>query len=147
VGRGVRLRIFATDPDRARAFYAAVFGWSLPNDGQRFCWVITAGDDPRLGIDGPHPTGSDHLGELFVPTVHVPDVDATAAAARAAGGDVLVPRIPVPESGWLVYLADTEGNLIGIMQDDPHAAWPPVRSPGPQAGTTPASRPEPAGTA
>jgi predicted enzyme related to lactoylglutathione lyase len=46
VGQGARLRIFARDPDRARAFYAQVFGWSLPDDGQRRCWVITSGDDP-----------------------------------------------------------------------------------------------------
>jgi predicted enzyme related to lactoylglutathione lyase len=144
VGRGVRLRIFATDPDRARAFYARVFGWSLSDDGHRHCWVITTGDDPRLGIDGPHPAGTDHTvnpGGLFVPTIHVPDVDAATAEALAAGGDVLVPRIPLPGVGWLVYLADTEGNLIGIMQDDPHAAWPRAPSPDPQAGMGPPGRP------
>jgi predicted enzyme related to lactoylglutathione lyase len=123
VGQPVRLWIFAADPYRARAFYAQVFGWSLP-DGPWHGWLITPRDDPRLGIDGPHPTGVEPAGEAFIPTVHVADLDATTAAALAAGGEVLVARIPLPGVGWLVYLADTEGNLIGVMQDDPDAVWP-----------------------
>jgi predicted enzyme related to lactoylglutathione lyase len=136
MAEAVRLRIFANDPDRARAFYARVFGWSLP-EGKRCCWVITSGDDPRLGIDDSDEIHDHHVGEVVLPTIHVADLDATTAAALAAGGEVLVPRIPVPGTGWLVYLADTEGNLIGIMQDDPDAAWPQAPAtdaPGPRAG-------------
>jgi predicted enzyme related to lactoylglutathione lyase len=126
VAHRVRLRIFVRDPDRARAFYAHVFGWQLPaDDGQRCCWVITSGDDPRLGTDGPDGIDAARP-DLFMPAVHVADLDATTAAALAAGGEVLVPRIPVPRAGWLVYLADTEGNVVAIMHDDPSATWPPA---------------------
>lgn len=125
MGQGVRLRIFATDPQRARAFYAQVFGWTLSGDEQRNGWVVTTADDSRLGIDGPQSaSGRNDAAEVGIPTIHVADLDATTATALAAGGDVLVPRMPVPGVGWLVYLADTEGNLIGIMQDDPGATWP-----------------------
>jgi predicted enzyme related to lactoylglutathione lyase len=124
VAHQVRLWIFARDPDRARAFYAEVFGWSLPGDGRRTCWVITSGDDRRLGVDGPAQPSGDPVGGLAIPTIHVADLDAATAAARAAGGEILVPRIPLSGVGWLVYLADTEGNIIGIMQDDPRAQWP-----------------------
>jgi predicted enzyme related to lactoylglutathione lyase len=129
VGQPVRLCIFAADPDRARAFYAKVFGWSLPEDGGG--WVMTSVDDPRLGIDDSDTAETGPV-EPYVPTVHITDLDATTAAALAAGGEVLVPRIPLPRAGWLVYLTDTEGNLIGIMQDDPDAAWP--TAPGRQRG-------------
>jgi uncharacterized protein len=128
VAEAVRLRILAKDPDRARAFYAQVFGWSLP-DGPRCCWMITSGDDPRLGTDDPDEIHDHHIGEVVLPTIHVADLDATTAAALAAGGEILVPRIPLPGTGWLVYLADTEGNVIGIMQDDPRAAWSQTRQP------------------
>jgi len=123
VGRSVHLRIHTQDPRRTAAFYAEVFGWSLPADRDRHCWVITPGDEQRLGIDGTGPVDADADGP-FLPTVHVDNLDATIQAALAAGGEVLVPRIPVPSVGWLAYLADTAGNLIGIMQDDPHACWP-----------------------
>jgi len=114
----VRLLIYASDPGRARAFYARVFGWALPEHGPQCGWVITTSDDPRLGADGPDSRASD---ERCIPTVHVTDLDATTAVACAAGGDVLVPRIPIAGVGWLAYLADTEDNLIGVMQDDPYA--------------------------
>jgi predicted enzyme related to lactoylglutathione lyase len=129
VAHGVRLRIFARDPERARVFYAQVFGWSLPADRPICYWVITSGDDARLGVDGPDHIGAGRAGMVAVPTVHVADLAATTAAALAAGGEVLVPRIPLPGVGWLVYLADTEGNVIGIMQDDPRAAWPQAPTP------------------
>ncbi|OLB66820.1 MAG: hypothetical protein AUI10_01735 [Actinobacteria bacterium 13_2_20CM_2_72_6] len=45
-------------------------------------------DDRRLGVDGPDPA------EVIIPTVHVTDLDATIQAALAAGGEILVPRIP-----------------------------------------------------
>jgi predicted enzyme related to lactoylglutathione lyase len=109
MSRPARLRIFTRDPRRAAAFYAQVFGWSLPADGDQRCRVITPSDDTGP-IDGPS-----------IPTVHVDDLDATTKAARAAGGEILVPRLPLPRAGWLAYLAGPE---IGIMQNDPHARWP-----------------------
>jgi len=121
VGRPVHLWIHTEDPQRAAAFYAEVFGWSLPADHDRRCWVITPGDERRLGVDGTDPVDADGP---FIPTIHVDDLDATIQTAVAAGGETLVRRTPVPGAGWLAYLADTEGNLIGIMQDDPHACWP-----------------------
>jgi predicted enzyme related to lactoylglutathione lyase len=30
--------------------------------------------------------------------------------------------MPIPGVGWLAYCKDTEGNVFGIMQDDPQAA-------------------------
>lgn len=119
MARTVRLWIYARDPRRAAAFYTTVFGWLLPTDAGRRCWVITSGDDQRLGIDN---TDADGPG---IPTVHVEDLEATSRVAVAAGGEILVSRIPLPGVGWLIYLADTEGNLVGIMQDDPQARWPP----------------------
>jgi len=116
VRQPVQLLIFVADPDRARAFYARVFGWALPERGSGSGWVVTTSDDPRLGIDGPD------AGDTCIPTVHVVDLDETITAARAAGGDVLVPRLPVPGVGWVAYLADTEDNVLGVMQDDPLAS-------------------------
>jgi predicted enzyme related to lactoylglutathione lyase len=116
----VRLYIFARDQARVREFYDRALGWQLVDDGQRRCWVVTANDDPRLGTDGA--IGGDRDELHVIPTVHVADIDATVAAALEAGGEVLVPRMPLPGVGWLVYLADTEGNVLGVMQDDPAAS-------------------------
>jgi predicted enzyme related to lactoylglutathione lyase len=139
----VRLWIFAKDAERALAFYARVFGWSLPRE-HRSCWLVSSRDDPRLGPDGPAGTSTDHCDELCIPTVHVVDLDVTTATALAAGGELLVPRIALPGVGWLVYITDTEDNVLGIMQDDPDAALPQPPTTQPPA-TTSGPGPSPAG--
>ena len=52
------------------------------------------------------------------PTVGVDDLDAYLARADRAGATVALPRHPVPGIGWLAYVKDTEGNLLGMMQSD-----------------------------
>jgi predicted enzyme related to lactoylglutathione lyase len=121
------LRIYATDPARAAAFYTKVFGWSLATGDGRRCWIITPSDDARV-----RPAAAD--AGITIPAVHVDDLDAVTRAAVAAGGEVLVAPVPVVGAGWLVCLADTEGNFIGVMRDDPDARWP-------SASETPDRRP------
>jgi predicted enzyme related to lactoylglutathione lyase len=38
------------------------------------------------------------------------------------GAGIAVPRMAMPGIGWLAYLTDTEGNLVGILQPDPAAS-------------------------
>jgi uncharacterized protein len=51
----------------------------------------------------------------------VTDVDATAAAVRAAGGKILMERFTIGGVGHLIFFADPAGNPIGAMQYDPDA--------------------------
>ena len=44
------------------------------------------------------------------------------AKAEALGGQVVMPRTPVPGMGWFLYFKDTEGNILGLWQSDPAAA-------------------------
>ena len=43
------------------------------------------------------------------------------AKAEASGGSIAVPKMPIPGMGWLAYCKDTEGNIFGMMQEDPEA--------------------------
>jgi uncharacterized protein len=57
----------------------------------------------------------------FACTVDVPDVDGVLARSGELGGSVAVPRMPVPGIGWLAYIKDPDGNILGILQSDPAA--------------------------
>jgi predicted enzyme related to lactoylglutathione lyase len=37
---------------------------------------------------------------------------------KAAGGQVIGPKMTVPKVGYMTYCKDTEGNIFGIMQTD-----------------------------
>jgi len=57
----------------------------------------------------------------FVCTVDVPNTDQFVAKATKSGGTIALPKMAVPGIGWLAYVKDTEGNILGLMQNDPTA--------------------------
>jgi hypothetical protein len=46
----------------------------------------------------------------------VEDLDATLAKVEQGGGVIVVPKMEIPNVGWLAYFKDTEGNIFGAMQ-------------------------------
>lgn len=127
--RPVHFEIHTGDPERAIAFYSSVFGWSFAEwgPGEPPYWLIKTGEE-GAGIDGglirrmgPPPDKGQPV-NAYVCTVDVPDLDRYVAAAKAAGAEVALEKMAVPGVGWLAYVADPEGNILGMMQADPKAA-------------------------
>ena len=121
MSRIIHFEIEAGDVSRASRFYTDVFGWKFQKwDGPMEYWLITTGTEGEPGIDGglskrgAEPTGT-------VNTVGVKSVDDSIAQVLKAGGKVTRPKRAVPGVGWMAYCKDTEGNLFGIMQEDPTA--------------------------
>ena len=56
-----------------------------------------------------------------VNTIQVPSVDDYAAKIQAVGGQICVPKMPIPGVGWLAYALDPCGVLFGIYTPDPAA--------------------------
>ena len=126
--RVIHFEIHAADPDRAVAFYRKVFDWELTKwAGPVDYWLISTGPADKPGINGgllrrqgPAPAEMQAVNS-FVCTVDVPSVDDYVAKATAAGGTVALAKMPVPGVGWLAYVKDTEGNILGMMQSDASA--------------------------
>lgn len=128
MGRPVHFEIHAEDLDRASAFYSAVFGWTFTAFQPGFYSLITTGSDEAPGINGglikrhgpPPPEGAPVFG--YVCTIDCDDLDASLKTAMAHGATEALPRHAIPGVGWLAYVKDTEGNILGMMQNDPAAA-------------------------
>jgi predicted enzyme related to lactoylglutathione lyase len=124
--RVAHFEIYADDPERAVKFYTGVFGWQVKKwEGPMDYWLVMTGKD-EPGIDGgivkrqqPR-TGKDGL-IAYLCTVGVDSVDTFLEKVTAQGGTVVQPKTPVPGVGWLARCMDTEGNIFGLMQDDPLA--------------------------
>lgn len=124
--RVVHFEIHAADPERAVSFYKSLFDWQFQKwEGPMDYWVVTTGPDDQPGINGGLMRRQGEIdGQAviaYVCTVDVADVDASANTATSSGGQVVVPKMPIPGVGWLVYCKDTEGNIFGMMQADPNA--------------------------
>lgn len=125
--RVVHFEIHAEQPERAIAFYSAVFGWQFPQWMDDYWGVITGGEG-EAGIDGgllprrgPAPVSGAPV-NAFMCTVSVDDVEAYAQKAAEHGGEIVVPRMSIPGAGHVMYCSDTEGNIFGLFQDDPTAS-------------------------
>jgi uncharacterized protein len=109
-----------TDPDSAKAFYAALFGWEyedLPaGDGATYSMAKHRGrtaaalsaqraGDAEQGIP-PH-------WNLYVT---VEDVDATAGTVAEAGGQVLAEPFDVFDAGRMAVVADPSGGVLCFWQ-------------------------------
>lgn len=130
MGRPVHFEIQADDLERAKAFYAEVFGWSFEDysamTGSAYFGVVT-GAEGEPGINGgllprPAPAPAAEQGtNAAVLTMAVEDFDAVAERVAAAGGRVALPKYALPGMAWQGYFIDTEGNTFGIHQADPDA--------------------------
>jgi uncharacterized protein len=127
----VHFEIQADDVERAKGFYADVFGWSFQDWSQvtgSTYWGITTGPADQPGIDGgllQRPAPAPDLGQgtnAYVCTVQVDDYDATERRVLDAGGVVALPKTALPGMAWQGYYVDTEGNTFGVHQPDPEAA-------------------------
>lgn len=123
--RVVHFEIHAENPERALAFYRALFDWRFEQWGGQDYWLVTTGPDDQPGINGgllPRRGPIDGQAVIaYVCTVDVPSVDASVERALALGGQLALAKMPIPGVGWLAYVKDTEGNLFGMMQNDPNA--------------------------
>jgi predicted enzyme related to lactoylglutathione lyase len=125
--RPVHFEIHAENPERAIRFYGDCFGWKFTkvDVGAMPYWLIATGEGP--GIDGglvprggPGPADFTPVG-AFPCTIDVPHIDEYIAKIGQAGGREALAKMAVPGVGWLAYFKDTEGNVFGIMQNDPAA--------------------------
>jgi predicted enzyme related to lactoylglutathione lyase len=104
-------------------FYSKVFGWSFEKwDGPMEYWMIETGASDEPGINGGVMRRQPGQPAGTVNTVNVTSVDETIAAATAAGGTVHVPKMAVPGVGYMAYLADSDGNMFGVVQPPDEAA-------------------------
>ena len=124
--RVVHFEIHAADPNRAVKFYESLFGWTFQKwEGPMEYWLVTTGPNDQPGINGGL---VQRQGEIdgqaviaYVCTVDVENLDASVQAAVDNGGQIALPKMPIPGMGWLAYCKDTEGNIFGMMQGDPNA--------------------------
>lgn len=129
--RPVHFEIHASDPERVQAFYRELFGWRFQQWGDQDYWaVFTESENESAaepGINGglllrqgedPAPSQQPNA---WVCTVSVDDCKAYLNAALRLGATEALPLSPVPGIGWVAYILDPAGNVVGLMEEDPNA--------------------------
>jgi len=119
------------DLEKAKAFYAALFGWEyVTADDSGYTMCLRKGR-PVAGL---YPFDQDMIAMGATPYwlayVAVADADAALAAATAAGAQPISPVFDVPNHGRGAAFAGPAGALCGIFQPGGHRGFGLAGEPG-----------------
>ncbi len=114
----VHFEIPADDVERAKSFYATLFGWDIKEiPGMNYWIIMTCGEKPLGGgmmkRQNPQQTITNY--------VDVPSVEKYTALVEKLGGKVILPKTAVPEMGFFAICLDTENNVFGIWEENKSA--------------------------
>ena len=125
----VHFEIPADDTARASEFYHKAFGWEImPFPEMKYTGLRSADIDEKNN-NMPTELGRINGGmyersaDLPVPsiTVNVPSIDEAIERVKTAGGSVVREKVSVGGMGFIAYIKDTEGNVVGMWEDVPKA--------------------------
>jgi len=95
----------------AKAFYEAVFGWSLTDFGPTYASTMTADTDIGLQADASEAT------KAPLPVIAVDDLEAALADVIASGGTIVRPIFGFPGGRRFQFL-DPAGNEVACLKSD-----------------------------
>lgn len=109
----------STDPERAKAFYPEVFGWTSETSdmGEMAYTEFKLGETSVAGMMASQAPG---MPSYWMPYFAVVDPDRTASEAEALGGGVVVPATDFP-GGRFAILRDPQGAVFGALRLTPKA--------------------------
>lgn len=116
-GTPIWYEYLAEDADRAQGFYAAVLGWQAAGSGMPGMdyRILSAPDGAPVGGLMAQPAGA-QMPAGWLGYFAVEDVDATVAAAGAAGAAVLMPPTTMEGVGRMALIADPQGTPFYVMR-------------------------------
>jgi len=121
MSRVIHFEIPADNPDRALAFYGKAFGWTSKKfEGPMSYWLLMTGKGDNPGIDGGM-MPRQQAGQAPNIVIGVESVDAAVKKIQSAGGTMVAPKAAIPGIGYAAYFNDTEGNFVGVFENDPSA--------------------------
>ena len=119
MARVVHFEVPTTDAAASRKFYENVLGWKLNKwEGPMEYYLITTGEPGTPGIDGGLGGAANEF-NATINTVDVADLDQTLELALANGGQIIMPKDEIPGVGWLAYIREPGGAVLGLMQAIP----------------------------
>jgi uncharacterized protein len=132
MNRVAHFEIPTANKTKSKAFYSGVFGWQIMdvpvqmNGGVgSYTTVMTVPTDPTTMT--PSEPGAingairDRQGEITAPilTITVDSIDGYLQKVTKAGGKVVEGKQTVEHMGHYAYVADPDGNVIGLWEDIP----------------------------
>ena len=115
--------LFTSDPDKSRAFYSELFGWTAGEPNAEFGGYWNWQYNDSLIAGGMRNDGSNGAPDGWSLYLAVDNASATVDAAVGQGSAVEVPAMPVGDLGTMAVVHDPGGARIGIWQPGVHKGF------------------------
>ncbi len=116
VGMIAHTELASTNPSQTSDFLSRVFGWefeSVGASGEMFSYRTPAGRQGSIRKTAPQePPGSLNY-------VLVDDIQKAEEKIRVSGGEIVLPRVDVPQMGSFFWFKVPGGPLLACWQDPP----------------------------
>lgn len=119
-----------SDPEGARAFYGQLFGWTAEAAGEEYGGYINFSKNGSAVAGCMRNSGDMGFPDAWSVYLASADVQATADAVPAAGGQVVVAPMEVPAQGTMAFFADPGGAMVGAWQPGGHNGFQIFNEPG-----------------
>jgi uncharacterized protein len=113
----VHVELNTPDPQKAQSFYSELFQWQLENVPNPTVptgtyTMIKVGKGTGGGIMKQVPNGPSG----WLAYVEVDDIRAATTKAKSLGGEVMKDVTEVAGMGWLSFIRDPTGAVLGLWQ-------------------------------
>lgn len=130
IGAPVWIDLFTSDPEKSRAFYSELMGWSATEPNADFGGYFNFLKDDSLVAGGMKNDGTAGVPDMWNVYLAVEDAEATVAKATAGGGGVIVPAMAIADMGSMAVVTDAGGAAIGLWQPGTHKGMGVLGEPG-----------------
>ena len=113
----VHFEIPTNDLERAKKFYASLFGWKIEQyQGSGDYWMITTTTEKGENAVCGGMMARQNPRQTITNYIDVPSIDEYAVKLQKLGGQVIVPKMAVAGEGYFAICLDTENNSFGIWE-------------------------------
>lgn len=123
VGAPCWIDLLTSDPDRSRAFYGDLFGWTAEEPDAAYGGYFNfRKNDVRVAGCMAQQPGSD-VPDVWSVYLAADDAHKTVDSATANGGGIVVEPMLVGELGTMAVITDIGGATVGIWQPGEHRGF------------------------
>jgi predicted enzyme related to lactoylglutathione lyase len=121
IGAPCWVDLTTTDPERSRAFYTALLGWTVEDPNPEFGGYANFRKDGVLAAGVfPSQDGAQSVWSTYLAT---DDADKTLAAVAAHGGQSVFGPHQVGDLGRMAGITDPDGAFVGVWQPARHQGF------------------------
>jgi len=130
IGAPCWVDLFTSDPDKSRAFYTELLGWTAQEPNEQFGGYFNFSKGDSLIAGGMRNDGAAGVPDHWNVYLAVDNAEATVESATAHGGGVIVPVMAVADLGTMAVVTDAGGAAIGLWQPGTHKGMGLIAEPG-----------------